>query len=602
MYILQSGEAKVIRAADAGVLTYLGEGDYFGERALLRNEPRQASVVAVTAVACLSLSRESFDSLLTAAPQLREQLGVRLGQYQQAAEAAGQALPEPPTAPSPPPPPDLAWERIDVAAERPPPRPPRGWRRWFPFAKPYPSIAQEDETDCGAAALAMIGRFNGVPLSLARLCDLAHVRGEGASMLGLAQAARHAGFDWRAVLTDFDHLAGLPLPAVAHWKGYHYLVLYEVRGDRAVVGDPAAGILKMSRAEAEAQRRFEKAAARPGAGAAPAGQAWSFGILQVVCILTVAFSARLVLDGDMTAGQFLAFQVLVGLAVAAVLDWLGLWPELRSLPFVLGKLAEVQEVPAEPEGEGDRPALPAVRGFLRLEDVRFRYHPESPEVLAGVNLEIAPGHLVAVVGRAGAGKSTLARLCQRLDQPTHGIIRIDGVDIGSVEVGSLREQLSVVPEAAVLFAATVRANIALAEGGAPLARVIEAARLANAHEFIMSLPRGYDTLLGPGGVRLSGGQAQCVALARAFLKQPRVLILDEALSALDGESEQVVLHSLRGTAHSRTTILCTRRPPPFLWADLVVVLDRGQVVETGSHQELSAQQGLYAFWARRPGV
>jgi ATP-binding cassette subfamily B protein len=276
LYIVKSGEARVVRG-EVGretVLAYLGPGDYFGERALILGEPRFASVVAVSDVECFSLNREGFDSLLTCAPQLHEQFRRRLEQNR-GAEAADRPAPEAPPAEveARSPPPDVVWEA--------PPAGPAGGpdrrRSWLNLFKKRPFVAQEDETDCGAASLAMIGRHHGRRLSVAWLRDLAHVGAGGASMLGLTRAAEAAGFRWRAVSTDFAHLAGLPLPAVAHWKGYHYVVLYEVRGERALVADPAVGRLRLRRQDFEAHWTGKLLLLSPAEERRTAGEARAVG-------------------------------------------------------------------------------------------------------------------------------------------------------------------------------------------------------------------------------------------------------------------------------------------------------------------------------------
>jgi ABC-type bacteriocin/lantibiotic exporter with double-glycine peptidase domain len=247
-----------------------------------------------------------------------------------------------------------------------------------------------------------------------------------------------------------------------------------------------------------------------------------------------------------------------------------------------------KDLPAEP--------LPTVRGHLHVEDLGFRYHPESPNVLSRVNLAFQPGQVVVLLGRSGAGKSTLALLLARFYLPTEGTIRLDGYDLAGVEPRSLRAQVSVVGRESVLVAGTVRDNVALTDPDATRERVVEAARLAGVHELITALPRGYDTVVGPKGLALSAGQRMGLCLARAFLKEPRLLILDDVLGELDAESERALVKNLRAGARGRTTLLLSRRPLPAAYADWVVVLDAGQVVEAGSHRELLEQKGLYYYW------
>src|SRR5262249_25602527 len=207
--------------------------------------------------------------------------------------------------------------------------------------------------------------------------------------------------------------------------------------------------------------------------------------------------------------------------------------------------------------------------------------------------DVHPGQTIALVGRSGAGKTTLAMLLQRYYSPTEGAITIDGFDLANVDVHSLRDQLGVVPQDSTILTGTIRENISLGDPEIPLEKVIEVARQANAHEFIMSFPLAYDTVVGDLGVRLSGGQRQRLAIARALLKEPRILILDEATGALDYESERAIQHNLQGLMHERTTLIIAHRLSTVQGADLIVVLDNGQIVEQGTHSELQSRRGLH---------
>ena len=232
---------------------------------------------------------------------------------------------------------------------------------------------------------------------------------------------------------------------------------------------------------------------------------------------------------------------------------------------------------------------------MRFDNVSFRYSPEDRNILCNINLEVRPGQSVALVGRSGAGKTTLAMLLQRFYLPTEGKITVDGFDVSAVDLRSLRDQIGVVAQESTIFTGTIRDNIALACPEATLEKVIEAARQADAHDFIMSFPMAYDTIVGEMGVRLSGGQRHCLAIARALLKDPRILVLDEATGALDGESERAIQHNLQAPLRDRTTIIIAHRLSTVQSADLIVVLDNGQVVEQGTHSELQACKGLYYY-------
>ncbi len=836
LYIIRSGEVKVTTGQNSQekLLTYLGEGAYFGERALLLNQPRSANVIAVRDTACFSLNRESFDKLLAAAPDLRKQLAQRIEQYHISQDLekklGSKPLLKPPS----------ERPRPGATAEAAPPGPPPRRSALARLLHKYPWLPQHDETDCGAAALAMLARYYGVKISVGRLRETANIGREGASMFSLALAAETIGFTCRAVKTDYSHLAGLTLPAVAHWKGYHYLVLYEVKGERVVVGDPAIGLVRMHRREFEAawtgrlllvtptarlaaaepeettvkrflpfltpfrslfleiflaslilqflqlaspvftqlivdkvlvhqnvnmlnillggmliigtfqigatllrsylllhvsqqlslrltsdlfrqilrlplgyfhsrklgdtlsrfadsqklqalltsrvittvldlimlvtglslmiyynarltlvallafpfyigltllfapllrrnnQRTFEKAANAQSTlvesikaigaikdATAEVPTRWKYedqivqmakmqfqgnrlgmllaGFSSAINILSgtvlLWYGAHLVIRQELTVGQLMAFHALVGMIAVPIMGFLALWQELQNAFLSLERLSDIYEAPPEQTPERPAVALPRLRGHLRLEDVSFHYNPGDKPVLSHINLDVQAGQTVAIVGRSGSGKTTLALLLQRFYLPTEGKILVDSYDLSSVDVRTLREQLGVVAQESAIFTGTIRENIALSDPEASLDRVIGAAKLANAHEFIMAFPLGYDTVIGEIGVSLSGGQRQRIYIARALLKDPRIILFDEATSALDTESEKAIQQNMRAILHDRTAILIAHRLSTIQNADVIVVLDQGQIVEIGTHRELLERKGLYYYLA-----
>jgi ATP-binding cassette subfamily B protein len=254
--------------------------------------------------------------------------------------------------------------------------------------------------------------------------------------------------------------------------------------------------------------------------------------------------------------------------------------------------AEVKDAP----GAGD---LRLSQGRVRFEGVRFAYDPER-EILHGIDLDVAPGTVTAVVGPSGAGKSTLSRLLFRFYDPTGGRITIDGQDIGRVTQASLRSAIGIVPQDTVLFNDSIGYNIGYGRDGATQEEIEEAARGASIHDFILSLPDGYESQVGERGLKLSGGEKQRVAIARTLLKDPPILILDEATSALDSRTEAAIQETLQSVTARRTSIVIAHRLSTVVDADQIVVLDQGRVAERGTHSELLRRNGLYAdMWARQ---
>jgi subfamily B ATP-binding cassette protein MsbA len=241
----------------------------------------------------------------------------------------------------------------------------------------------------------------------------------------------------------------------------------------------------------------------------------------------------------------------------------------------------------------DAKTLGHVEGRITFDDVSFSYD-ERQEVLHHVNLDIAPGEIVALVGPSGAGKSTIFNLIPRFYDPTGGKVMLDGTDLREVKQASLRQQIGIVPQETLLFGGTIRENIRYGRLDATEDELVTAAKAANAHDFIVGLPDGYETIVGERGIRLSGGQRQRVAIARAILKDPRVLLLDEATSSLDSESEHEVQEALARLMQNRTTVIIAHRLSTIRVAHRIAVLDSGSMIELGTHEELLKQNGLYA--------
>ncbi|HEX6536067.1 MAG TPA: ABC transporter transmembrane domain-containing protein [Gemmatimonadaceae bacterium] len=304
---------------------------------------------------------------------------------------------------------------------------------------------------------------------------------------------------------------------------------------------------------------------------------------------------RLVLGGQLTPGALVAFLFYAFFVAAAVGSLASLFGNYQEAVGAAGRVFELMAThptvvdPAEPA-----PLLRPVRGDVRFEHVGFAYAPELPEVLHDVSFRIAPGEVVALVGPSGAGKTTIASLIPRFWDVQSGRVTLDGIDVRELSLADLRGAVGLVPQEPALFSGTVRENIAYARPDASDADVIAAARAAHAWEFVERLPEGLDTRVGERGVKLSGGQRQRIAIARVFLKDPAVVVLDEATSSLDNESERLVGEAMEELLRGRSTLIIAHRLSTVRRADRVVVLDHGRVVEEGSHGELLAGDGVYA--------
>lgn len=309
-------------------------------------------------------------------------------------------------------------------------------------------------------------------------------------------------------------------------------------------------------------------------------------------LLILWFGAKLVIDHNFTIGQLVAFQMLSGRVTGPLLRLVQLWQNLQQVLLSVDRIGDILNVAPEAE-PGAGLVLPPLQGEVTFEQVFFRYRPNQEPILRGISFTVQPGMFVGIVGRSGSGKSTVSKLLQRLYQAESGRILIDGFDTKSADLTSLRQQISVVLQEDFLFNASILENITLGDPDITAEQVVEAAKLAVAHDFISELPQGYETNVGERGTALSGGQRQRIALARLFLSQAPILILDEATSALDSETEQQVLQNLQRIAKNRTVFMIAHRFDPLKRADLILVLEKGVLMEQGTHPELIQQKGLY---------
>jgi HlyB family type I secretion system ABC transporter len=711
---------------------------------------------------------------------------------------------------------------------------------WHSVSRRYPFYAQQSGSDCGAACLVMIGRYWGKKFSVSRLRDIANVDRNGASLKGIATAAESLGFTTRPVKASLDRLAKQNLPAIAHWEGKHYIVVYQVTKDKVIVSDPAIGQLNLTHAKFKKGWTNYILLLQPTAILKEAPEAstpfWQFfelvkphgvvifeifiaslliqifglitplftqllldrvvvqqsnltltavglgllifgwfqvamnGLRQylldhtanrvdlslivgfinhtlrlplgffesryvgdiiarvqenykiqrfltgealsiVLDLLTVFvyvglmfwyswkmalltlvivppfiilalvatpflkrisreifnanaeetgyliqsltgirtvksmaveqpvqwnwedffnksikknfsgqvisnrlqifsaaietttrtallwFGAWLVIKNELTIGQLVAFNMLLGNVINPFQRLIVLWNELQEVIIAIERINDVIETDLEEDlQDSNCCSLLLLRGQIRFDRVTFRYHPESKvNTLENLSFTVEPGQTVALVGRSGSGKTTISKLLLGLYLPTEGKIHIDGYDLANISLRSLREQVGVVDQDTFLFGGTIRENICLSQPHADLATIITAAQQAGAHEFIQDFPLGYETQIGEGGGMLSGGQRQRLAIARALLGNPPLLILDEATSSLDAESERIIQNNFNQILHNRTTLVIAHRLSTVRNADLILVLDQGIVVESGTHEALMAKRGHYFY-------
>jgi subfamily B ATP-binding cassette protein HlyB/CyaB len=371
--------------------------------------------------------------------------------------------------------------------------------------------------------------------------------------------------------------------------------------NQAFLVESVSGVqtLKSAAVEPQSQRRWEEQLAgyvRASFKAANLGNIANQGasfINKLTVLLILWIGARLVIAGDLSVGQLVAFNMLAARISSPILRLVQLWQDFQQAGISVQRLGDILNAKPEPAYRPGRASLPDLAGRVTFEHVTFRYRPDGPEVLRDVSLHVPAGKVIGIVGRSGSGKSTLTKLIQRLYVPQSGRVLVDGVDLAMVDTVWLRRHIGVVLQENFLFNRSIRENIALSDPALPMERVVQAAKLAGAHDFILELPEGYDTVVEEHGSNLSGGQRQRLAIARALITNPRILILDEATSALDYESEHIIHQNMRYICKGRTVFIIAHRLSAVRHADHIIVIDKGQIIEGGTHSELMAHNGYY---------
>ena len=850
IYIITKGKVRLLDT-QGELMTTLVAGASFGESTLFPgNSFFSYSARASVNLKLSYLPGETLLPLIKKHPQIREhlyQVALKLNSLQKKVEpeipnSLGTNLPEFNITQDQQP--EVIGQKTTINKAYFPSPTQRVGHLWQRITRRYPFFAQQSGSDCGAACLVMVARYWGKNFSVNRVRDIANVDRNGASLRGLSAAAESIGYSTRPVKASLDQLAKQKLPAIAHWEGKHYVVVYEVTPKQVIIADPAIGQRHLTYPEFKAGWTGYTLLLQPTALikklkdtttpfwqffelVTPHGQvllevfitslliqifglitplftqllldrvvvqgstltltavglglvifglfrvamtglrqylldhtanrvhiamivgfirhtfrlpmsffesryvgdiiarvqenrkienfltgealsivldlltvfvyvglmfwySWKMALLALVIVppffllaliatpflqkisreifaalaeessyliqsltgvstvkslaveqtvrwrweeflnksirknfsgqvmgnrlqmfsLTIEslvttgllwFGAWLVIHGELTIGQLVAFNMLIGNVISPFQRLTVLWNQLQEVVIAMERINDVIDTEPEEDLQSQaRQYLTELRGNIIFDNVTFRYHPESDiNVLENLSFEVKAGQTVALVGRSGSGKTTISKLVLGLYPPTDGKILIDGYDITAISLPSLRNKVGVVDQDTFLFGGTIRENLTIAYPSATLEDIVDAGRLAGADEFIQRLPMGYETQIGEGGGLLSGGQRQRLAIARALLGNPCLLVFDEATSHLDVESERIIQRNLNTILHGRTSLIIAHRLSTVRNADIILVLDRGVLIEQGNHEELMAKRGHYYYLNRQ---
>ncbi len=821
LYVVRQGEVKVLvrEKSDEYPVATLSQGEVFGEKACLMRQYQPASVIAATDVTLLVIPEATVYYILQRNPKLKEALEERIRFFERELQRQKK----------------LAERRkrpmlVDLKS-----RPGMGER----IIKRFPLVRQAEEMDCGAACLAMICKHHGINITLGKLREMANVTTQGATMDSLARVGESLGFAMRGLQCTFQSLLEFEMPFIAHWEGYHYIVVYGISKEHVWVADPGPGFKKISvddfekgwtgtcllftpstdlvqlattrspwirfigyikpykktlgylfmatfviqilgvappliiqnildrvvvhdnfsllnllisgliittvfsqltsvlrsflsaymvrnldftmmsgffkhalslpisffatRRTGDVIARFQenqtirrfltestvatvlnllmvfiyftilflyntgmtllliafvipiilltvavtptiKKFARAAFTASTDAQSvlmetiggvetikgmgieramrlkWEhkyvkslnvqygaqrFGIFiglgsqllsSTTTIVILWYGANLVLAQELTIGQLVAFNSLMGSVLSPLMGLVGLWNQVHEAGVAMERLGDVLEIEPEqnPRNIASLVALPDLQGAFKFEEMYFRYGGEdTPYVLKDISFEIKPGELVAIVGQSGSGKTTLAKLLVGFYPPTDGRMTIDGYDVTVIDMEYFRAQVGYVMQGNLLFTGTIAENIATGEENPDRRRIMDVAKMADAHGFVSRMPLGYNQVVGERGMGLSGGQIQRICIARALYHDPRLLIFDEATSALDTQSESNILHNMQEILKGRTAVIIAHRLSTIMQANKILVLYEGSIVEQGTHEELVNEQGMY---------